>query len=83
MDIHGRDDERRALAMARAMINRQGADYFRLMPKDPEAMERLATAAVSLIAGMAQDPRLMGAEEELDIRMTATLQVEAWESEPQ
>lgn len=82
MDIHTRDDERTALALARALVTGQGADYFRLWPKHSEATEALASAAVNLLAALARDPRLRGAEEELDTLTAVTLQLDA-ESEPQ
>lgn len=78
---HTRDDERLAIALAKALAGKDPDSFFRLQPSEAADYERLASAAVSVLASLASSSRLRGAYEELNTLRTATLQLEAEEGE--
>ncbi|HEY9356711.1 MAG TPA: hypothetical protein VIQ52_10450 [Arthrobacter sp.] len=74
---HTADDKRLAIALAEALVRRHGKDYSDLAPVRPEDFERLASAAITVLASLASSDRLRGAAKELETLRTATIQLEA------
>ncbi|GAB3568961.1 hypothetical protein GCM10027405_31450 [Arthrobacter alkaliphilus] len=71
------DDYRRVIALARALCTADVDGFVALQPTEPGQAHSMMLAAVSVIAALASDDRLNGAETELARVLAATLKLEA------
>ncbi|UKA57516.1 hypothetical protein [Arthrobacter sp. FW306-2-2C-D06B] len=74
------DDYRRVIALARALTTADVEALAALQPMEPGQAHAMMLAAVTVIAALASDDRLDGAEAELQRVLASTLKLEGNQS---
>ncbi|GAA5201406.1 hypothetical protein GCM10023346_45740 [Arthrobacter gyeryongensis] len=76
------DDYRRVIALARALFTADVDALAALQPTEPGQAHSMMLAAVSVIAALAADERLGGADAELDRLLTNSFGLDAQDGTP-